>query len=277
MNVAPPALRPQAPGVPPAVSASGTAKRPHVTVRGLSKSFGKTVIYDNFDLDIPRGELISVFGPNGCGKSTLINIIAGLIPLDAGQVLFDGKKLDEIKFGYVFQNYREALFPWLRAFDNIAYPLKMMKVAPAERRDRTRLLVERLGIKLDLDLYPYQMSGGQQQLVSIMRALVVEPEILFLDEPFSALDYEMTLFMREQLQRIFLETGTTTVLVSHDLEEAVFLADRVLLLSRHPARIADFTVVSAVRPRNDATLSDPEFVRTKAHCLEIFQREVRRA
>jgi NitT/TauT family transport system ATP-binding protein len=114
-------------------------------------------------------------------------------------------------------------------------------------------------------------------LVSIMRALVVEPEILFLDEPFSALDYEMTLFMREQLQRLFIDTGTTMVLVSHDLEEAVYLADRVLLLSRHPARIADFALVTAARPRTTATLSDPEFVRIKAHCLDVFQREVRRA
>ena len=258
-------------------SPSETTKRPHVTIRGLSKRFDSTVIYDNFDLDIPRGELISVFGPNGCGKSTLINMIAGLVPADAGQILFDGRRLAEIKFGYVFQNYREALFPWLRAFDNIAYPLKLMNVPPAERRARTEKLVAHLGIKLDLALYPYQMSGGQQQLVSILRALVVEPEILFLDEPFSALDYEMTLFMREQLQRIFLETGTTTILVSHDLEEAVFLADRVLLLSRHPARVAAFTPVAAARPRTDATLSDPDFVRTKAECLDVFQREVRRA
>jgi NitT/TauT family transport system ATP-binding protein len=165
----------------------------------------------------------------------------------------------------------------MRAFDNIAYPLKMMNVSPAERKARTERLVAHLGIKLDLNLYPYQMSGGQQQLVSIMRALVVDPEILFLDEPFSALDYEMTLFMREQLQKLFMESGTTMVLVSHDLEEAVYLADHVLLLSRHPARVADFPAVSAVRPRTDATLSDAEFVQTKAHCLEVFQREVRRA
>jgi NitT/TauT family transport system ATP-binding protein len=255
----------------------GFAKRPHVTIRGLSKRFDNTVIYDKFDLDIPRGELISIFGPNGCGKSTLINIIAGLVPADAGQVLFDGMLLNEIKFGYVFQNYREALFPWLRAFDNIGYPLKIMKVALEERRARTEKLVARLGIKLNLDLFPYQMSGGQQQLVSIMRALVVEPEILFLDEPFSALDYEMTLFMREQLQRLFMESRTTMVLVSHDLEEAVYLADRVLLLSRYPARVADFTPVAAPRPRSLSTLSEPEFVRTKAHCLDVFQREVRRS
>ena len=243
----------------------------------MSKRFGSTVIYDSFDLDIPRGELISVFGPNGCGKSTLINMIAGLIKPDAGEVLFDGMLLSEIKFGYVFQNYREALFPWLRAYDNIAYPLKLMRVPRAKRRARTDDLVARLGIKLDLSLYPYQMSGGQQQLVSILRALVVEPEILFLDEPFSALDYEMTLFMREQLQRIFMETRTTTVVVSHDLEEAVYLADRVLLLSRHPARVADFVRYDGARPRGDATLSEAQFIKTKAHCLEVFQREVRRA
>jgi NitT/TauT family transport system ATP-binding protein len=271
-----PPTRAQTAAVSPA-AAGDAAKTAHVTIRGLSKSFDKTVIYDNFDLDIPRGELISVFGPNGCGKSTLINMIAGLVPTDAGQILFGGRKLTDVNFGYVFQNYREALFPWMRAFDNIAYPLKLKNVPPPERRARTEALVAHLGIKLDLALYPYQMSGGQQQLVSILRALVVEPEILFLDEPFSALDYEMTLFMREQLQRIFLQTRTTTILVSHDLEEAVFLADRVLLLSRHPARVAAFMPVAAARPRTDVTLSDPDFVRTKAECLSIFQREVRRS
>src|SRR5256885_7969152 len=154
MNAVQPALRLESTGelsapVPP------PAKRPHVTIRGLSKRFDKAVIYDKFDLDIPRGELISVFGPNGCGKSTLINMIAGLIPLDAGQVLFDGMLLSEIKFGYVFQNYREALFPWLRAFDNIAYPLKMKGINKAERSARVEKLVARLGVRLDLNRYPY--------------------------------------------------------------------------------------------------------------------------
>src|SRR3954463_3777289 len=140
------ALRPEPAGVPTSLPVGGAGLRPHVTIRGLSKRFGEAVIYDKFDLDIPRGELISVFGPNGCGKSTLINMIAGLIPPDEGQILFDGMLLSEIKFGYVFQNYREALFPWLRAFDNIAYPLKMMKVPPKERRLCTEKLVAHLGI-----------------------------------------------------------------------------------------------------------------------------------
>src|SRR5271170_6949186 len=148
MSATPHALAPST-GANPS-PAGEAAKRPHVTIRRLSKRFDATVIYDNFDLDIPRGELISVFGPNGCGKSTLINMIAGLVPADSGQILFDGRRLDEIKFGYVFQNYREALFPWMRAFDNIAYPLKLMNVSPAERRARTEKLVAHLGIKLNL-------------------------------------------------------------------------------------------------------------------------------
>src|SRR5271169_3088817 len=289
MSAAPHALRLQPTGVPSMSPAVGATKRPHVTIRSLSKRFDSAIIYDNFDLDIPRGELISVFGPNGCGKSTLINMVAGLIPPDKGQILFDGMRLNEIKFGYVFQNYREALFPWLRAFDNIAYPLKMMQVAPAERRARTEKLVAHLGVKIDLSLHPYHLSGGQQQLVSIMRALIVEPEILFLDEPFSALDYEMTLFMRDQLQRVFMETATTTVLVSHDLEEAVYLSDYVLLLSRRPARVVELVPYDAPRPRTDKTMSEPGprprtdktmsepgFVATKAHCLKLFQQEVQR-
>jgi len=263
-------------GASTAATGGDCAASAHVTIRGLTKRFTDAVVYDRFDLDIPRGKLVSVFGPNGCGKSTLINMIAGLIPADAGEILFDGKPLRDIKFGYVFQNYREALFPWLRAIDNIQYPLKLMKLPKAERRARTERMVASLGVKIDLNRYPYELSGGQQQLVSIMRALVVEPQILFLDEPFSALDYEMTLFMRDQLQRIFVETGTTTVLVSHDLEEAVYLADRILLLSRRPACIADYVHYDAARPRTDATLSQHAFVRIKAHCLDVFQREVRK-
>jgi NitT/TauT family transport system ATP-binding protein len=253
-----------------------TADPAHITIRGLTKSFNDAVVYDDFDLDIPRGRFVTVFGPNGCGKSTLINLIAGLIPADDGRILFGGKTLAQTKIGYVFQNYREALFPWMSAFANIEYPLQLMGVRKAERVARVRALVGRLGVTIDLGLYPYQMSGGQQQLVSIMRALVVDPEVLFLDEPFSALDYEMSLFMRAQLQRIFDETRTTMVLVSHDLEEAVFLADYVLLLTRRPAAVADYRYVELPRPRRDHTLADPDFIEHKRHCLDIFQREVHR-
>ncbi len=248
----------------------------HITVRGLTKEFGGAPLYEDFSLDLPRGRIISVFGPNGCGKSTLINMISGLVPMDRGEVRFDGKTLRDSKLGYVFQNYRDALFPWKRAIDNIRYPLELAGRRSAEIEARVAALVASFEVGFDLHRYPYELSGGQQQLVSIMRALAPEPEVLFLDEPFSALDYEMTLFMREKLQEIFAATGLTMVLVSHDLEEAVYLSDEILLLTRRPTRLAERVAFTAPRPRTAATLATDEFVRVKAHCLEVFQNEVRR-
>ena len=247
----------------------------HITVRGLVKRFDGVTVYDHFDLDIPKGKITSVFGPNGCGKSTLINMISGILPYDSGQILFEGKEARDTRIGYVFQNYREAVFPWMKAIDNIRYPLQFLDLTKAERQERLDRIVSAFDVPFDLNRYPYQMSGGQQQLVSIMRALVVEPEVLFLDEPFSALDYEMVMFLRGILQKVLKEREVTTLLVSHDLDEAVLLADEVLLLTKRPTQVAERLVFDAPRPRSADTTVTPAFVQTKTRALEIFQREVR--
>ncbi len=197
------------------------------------------------------------------------------LPYEGGQILFDGKLVKDTRIGYVFQNYREALFPWRRALDNILYPLKFLGVSRSEGLARIDRLVQEFDVRVDLKRYPYELSGGQQQLVSIMRALVVEPEVLFMDEPFSALDYELTLTMRERLQKVLHERQVTTLLVSHDLEEAVYMADHVLLLTRRPTRIADFVAVDLPRPRGAEMLTSDAFVALKRHCLGVFQRAVR--
>ena len=247
----------------------------HVTIRGLDKSFNGAVLYDNFNLDIPKGKIVSIFGPNGCGKSTLINMISGLMSIDSGEVLFDGKTLDKTTIGYVFQNYRDALFPWMSSWDNIAYPLKRTGMSKEKVKARVDELVNLFEIKFNLNLYPYELSGGQMQTVSIMRALAPNPEILFLDEPFSALDFEMTLFIRAKLQEANLTTGVTMMIVSHDLEDAVFLADKILLLTRRPTRIAEYLKFDMAKPRSPESVSEAEFIKTKALALEIFQREMR--
>ena len=156
--------------VPPPRFVPGPAGT-HITIRGLTKYFAGWPLYEQFDLDIPKHKIVSVFGPNGCGKSTLINMIAGLVPIDAGEILFDGKTLADTKIGYVFQNYREALFPWMRTIDNIAYPLKLEGKSKAEVDRRMAELVASFDVKFDLNRYPYELSGGQQQTASIMRAL----------------------------------------------------------------------------------------------------------
>jgi NitT/TauT family transport system ATP-binding protein len=247
----------------------------HVTIRGLNKSFNEAVLYDNFNLDIPKGKIVSIFGPNGCGKSTLINMISGLMSIDSGEVLFDGKTLEKTTIGYVFQNYRDALFPWMSSWDNIAYPLKRSGMSKEKVKARVDELVNLFEIKFNLNLYPYELSGGQMQTVSIMRALAPNPEILFLDEPFSALDFEMTLFIRSKLQEANLSTGVTMMIVSHDLEDAVFLADKILLLTRRPTRIAEYLKFDMAKPRSPESVSEAEFIKTKAMALEIFQREMR--
>ena len=256
--------------------ASMDARVGKIEVRGLTKQFGGADVYRNFSIALNEGEFISIFGPNGCGKSTFINLISGMMPMDAGQVFYDGKTIAQTRLSYVFQNYRDALFPWMRALANIEYPLKILGLDKATRSRRVEQLLAEFDIQIDLNRYPYELSGGQQQTISILRALITDPEVLFLDEPFSALDYEMTLFMRERLQNVFLKRRNTMILVSHDLEEAVQLANRVILLTRRPTRVAEVVPVEVPFPRDARTLTAPEFVRVKSHCLAVFSREVAR-
>jgi NitT/TauT family transport system ATP-binding protein len=264
------------PSTPPTSQHGAAPAGGRIEIRGLTKRFGDSYIYRNFDLDLREGEFISIFGPNGCGKSTFINLISGMIPIDAGTVLYDGKTIRQTRVSYVFQNYREALFPWSRAINNIQYPLRVVGMDKKTCARRVEELLAEFDIQIDLNRYPYELSGGQQQMVSIMRALVTDPEVLFLDEPFSALDYEMTLFMRERLQHVFQKRRNTMILVSHDLDEAVQLANRVLMLTRRPTRIAETVLVDVPWPRDAKSLTSPEFVAIKSHCLEVFSREVAR-
>lgn len=261
----------------PAPARHRMPRQAHITVRGLNKKFQGTTIYDDFSIDLPMGKFVSVFGPNGCGKSTLINMISGLMPMDAGEVLYDGQTIRDTRISYVFQNYREALFPWMRAIDNIHYPLKVLGVDRDERRRRVEKLLAEFDVPFDLNAYPYTLSGGQQQTVSILRALVTDPEVLFLDEPFSALDYEMTLFMRERLQVIFMKRKTTMLLVSHDLEEAIQLADQVVLLTRRPTKVAEIVSIDLPWPRDLDVTTGEGFINLKRHCLDRFWREVKRS
>jgi len=267
---------------PPRMGASmagpptGVTPRRGIEIRGLTKRFDGGYLYRNFDLDLQDGEFISIFGPNGCGKSTLINLISGMLPMDSGAVRYNGKPIGSTKLSYVFQNYRDALFPWMRAISNIQYPLKLLNLDKKSRDRRVESLLAEFDVRIDLHRYPYELSGGQQQTISILRALITDPEVLFLDEPFSALDYEMTLFMRERLQQVFMKRKNTMIFVSHDLEEAVQLSNRVLLLTRPPTRVAEIVPVLLPWPRDAKTLSNSDFVAVKSHCLDVFSREVGR-
>jgi NitT/TauT family transport system ATP-binding protein len=227
----------------------------------------------DISLEIEKGEFVTIFGPNGCGKSTLINIFAGLLQADSGTLTSDYGDLAEMKKCYVWQNYRDALLPWRSITENISFPLKLAGIPRHERRRQVNELMERFGIALDPDARTYSLSGGEQQIVSILRGLITEPVIMLLDEPFSALDYQMNLTMEAKIMEIWAKTKITTVFVSHDLDQAVLLADRIVLLSRGPGYVRQVFKNTLPRPRSVEMLIDPQHITLKQEILELFKKD----
>ncbi len=201
-----------------------------LSLQGLSRSFGTTRALHGLSLEIAPGELVALLGPSGCGKTTALRIVAGFESADTGLVLVDGKDISSMPaarrdMGMVFQSY--SLFPNMSALDNVAFGLRMRKLAAAKRRTQAAELLDMVGLAPQAQQYPHQLSGGQQQRVALARALAIEPRVLLLDEPLSALDAKVRLQLREQIRTLQQRLGTTTLFVTHDQEEALSMADRV--------------------------------------------------
>ncbi|MER8089400.1 ABC transporter ATP-binding protein [Streptomyces sp. NPDC087532] len=204
-----------------------------VEFRSLRRTFGSTVALDGLDLTVEPGELIALLGPSGCGKTTALRMVAGFERPDSGEVLLDGQDITGVPAnrrdaGMVFQSY--SLFPNLTVRDNVAFGMRVRKVAAARRQARASELLELVGLPQHGDRYPHQLSGGQQQRVALARALALQPRVLLLDEPLSALDAKVRLSLREEIRRLQLSLRITTVFVTHDQEEALSMADRVAVL-----------------------------------------------
>lgn len=211
---------------------SAMSNSAYVQLVNLSKQFGKVRALAGLNVDIAEGELVALLGPSGCGKTTALRALAGLQDLDEGQIIVDGKDItfrapNKRNMGMVFQAY--SLFPHMTARENVEYGLRMKahRTPSAERSKRSSELLELVGLSTHANHYPHQMSGGQQQRVALARALAIQPKVLLLDEPLSALDAKVRTQLREEIRRIQLEVGTTTVFVTHDQEEALGVADRV--------------------------------------------------
>jgi putative spermidine/putrescine transport system ATP-binding protein len=201
-----------------------------VELKNLRRSFGSVLALNDFSLDIAPGELVALLGPSGCGKTTALRALAGLQDLDSGQIIVKGKDITNLRaskrgMGMVFQAY--SLFPHMTALENVQYGLRMQSTSKSVRESRGKEMLELVGLVQESDRYPHQMSGGQQQRVALARALAISPAVLLLDEPLSALDAKVRSQLRDEIRRIQLEVGTTTLFVTHDQEEALGIADRV--------------------------------------------------
>jgi NitT/TauT family transport system ATP-binding protein len=231
-----------------------------VRVRNLSKQFTSPTgeplqVLDGVDVDVRPGEFVSIVGPSGCGKTTLLRIVQGLDEADAGEVLVDGRAPGDVATGFVFQ--RAALFPWRTVERNVSFGLDLRVLrstgnyppSKAQRRKRVADLLTLTNLSDFADYYPTQISGGMQQRVNLARALAIQPSVLLMDEPFSALDAQTREKLQRDLQRVVAETRTTTLFITHDIREAVFQADRVFVMAPRPGRFVEVFDIDEPHPR----------------------------
>ena len=250
---------------------------PKLRITGLRKEFktrrGPVVALDGAELEIGENEFVTLVGTSGCGKSTLLSIVAGLTEPSAGVVEVEGRPVEGPgrDRGVVFQQY--TLFPWLSARGNVEFALRGEKLSRSDRRVRADELLTLVGLDEFADAQPRELSGGMQQRVAIARALSYRPGLLLMDEPFGALDALTRGVMQELLTDIWEQHRLTVLFVTHDVEEAVFISDRVLVMTNRPGRIKDEIRVPLARPRNHEMLSTPEFLEARWRVLESIRSE----
>jgi NitT/TauT family transport system ATP-binding protein len=221
-----------------------------IEVRGLSKTFGAVEALRSIDLTIRGGEFVSIIGPSGCGKTTLLKIIAGLLPTTAGEVRIDGRPVSGPgpERALVFQDF--ALMPWASALRNVEFGLRLRGVARADRQQVAREMLAKVGLAGFEHAYPQQLSGGMQQRVGLARALAVRPRILLMDEPFASIDEQTRRLFQDDVLRLWSEDRKTVVFVTHSMEEAIYLSDRVVVLSPRPGRLHQVMEIGLPRPRD---------------------------
>ena len=255
---------------------AGEARSVKVQVKGVRMVFdtrnGEMVALNGVDLDIHENEFICVVGPSGCGKSTLLNIIAGLTQPTSGTVLCNGKEVTGTGTdrGVVFQQY--ALFPWLTVKKNVKFALEMRGVKGQEADEEAMKYLEKVDLVKFADHYPKELSGGMKQRVAIARAYAVNPEVLLMDEPFGALDAQTRTQLQSELLKTWEEERKTCFFITHDVEEAIILAQRVVIMSARPGRIKEIVDIDIPYPRTQETRMDPRFIELKTHIWsQVYQ------
>jgi NitT/TauT family transport system ATP-binding protein len=252
----------------------------HVVLKNVSREYlggpgqGPVHALGPLELELPRGEFFAVVGPSGCGKSTLLDVMAGLAPPTKGAITFEGLPVEGVVpdgVGVVFQE--DASFPWLTVEENISFGLRRAGVDTGEVRRRVEHAIAFMGLKAFSRAYPAQLSGGMRQRVCIARTLVMRPRLILLDEPFGALDQQTRLLMGDELLRVWRETRATVLLITHALDEAAMLADRVGVMSSRPGRFIEIVATGWPRERDSLIVSRPEFGQITGHLWSLLRGE----
>jgi NitT/TauT family transport system ATP-binding protein len=251
-------------------------ERPAIRIRDLYKRFGELTAIDGISLDIAHGEFFMIVGPSGCGKTTLLRILAGLDSVTSGMIEIETPSSQRPVNSMIFQG--DSIFPWMTVWDNAAYGLKMRRVPAATIKEVVGHYLARTGLTRFAKYYPHQLSGGMRQRVSIARAFANDPEILLMDEPFSALDAQNKLLLQEELLRIWEEHKKTVVFITHSVDEACFLGDRIMVMTAQPGKVKMFVPVPLARPRNIMELQKSlQYGELIAHIWSSLREEVHRA
>ena len=226
---------------------------PIISLEGVEKRFGSNLVVKKMNLEIAEGEFLTLLGPSGCGKTTTLRMIAGFEEASAGVIKVEGERIEDKEpfqrnVNTVFQNY--ALFPWLKVGENIEYPMKKMKVPKEERKKKLKELLEMAQLTKYENYYIHEISGGMKQRVALLRALACDPKVLLMDEPLGAVDFQMRQLLQRQLEDILGQKKTTSLMVTHDVDESVYLSDRVIVMSRDHGKILEDLKIDLPRPRD---------------------------
>lgn len=252
---------------------------PLLSIERVSKEFEsrsrRVLALDSVDLTVTEGEFVTIVGPSGCGKSTLLNLVVGLVQASAGRIAFRGHSVTGITPGIGYVTQRDNLLPWRTLVQNVEVPLEVRGVPGAERRRRAAAMIERVGLQGFEDHYPHELSGGMRQRANIVRTLIYDPDLILMDEPFGPLDAQTRLLLQDQLLTLWSATGKTIVFITHDLVEAIALADRVVVMTSRPGKIKHVAGVPISRPRRvDEIHSNPEFRTTYDRLWKELRPEV---
>jgi NitT/TauT family transport system ATP-binding protein len=248
-----------------------------VVIHHRRQRFGDMLLaVDGVSLDIDEGEFVAIVGPSGCGKTTFLNAIDGLLPVTSGQLMLDGNVITAPGRDRAMVFQQPSLLPWRTVSKNIAYGLEIQGVKPAEARGKAQHFIDLVALKGFEESFPLELSGGMQQRANLARALAVDPEVLLLDEPFAALDAQTRETMQLELLRVWNATRKTAIFITHDIVEAVYLADRVIVFTARPGRVKEILKVDLPRPRDLRVKRDPRFLEIETRIWESIREEAAR-